>query len=180
MILHYVTAKTEAIAAVHYPGNPHKPYKPIYYKALNFTVNASKDSFINQHLSCLLNQSSCFWKRWASRMSQSTGDTFQRWLWCRLIPTILDCWPINFEEVVKVLKSLSREKRMLVGNFVTVVRIILTAGATSAASERSLLLLRSIKTWLRFRVAQKRPNSLSMLYDRKSILDDILLLHVAN
>ena len=45
MILDYVTGNPEVIAAAHYPENPHKPYKPIYYKALNSTVNASKDRF---------------------------------------------------------------------------------------------------------------------------------------
>ena len=39
-------------------------------------------------------------------------------------------------------------------------------------------MLRSIKTWLRSRMAQKRLNSLPILYDSKSILDNILLLHV--
>ena len=42
----------------------------------------------------------------------------------QLLLTIFGCEPINLEEVVKVLNSLSREKRMLVGNCVTVKRII--------------------------------------------------------
>ena len=40
----------------------------------------------------------------------------------QLLLTIFGCEPINLEEVVKVLKSLLREKRMLVRNRVTVKR----------------------------------------------------------
>ena len=93
---------------------------------------------------------------------------------------IFECEPINLEEEIKVLKLLSREKRMLDGNCVTVMRIILTAAATSATPERSFSMLRKIRTWLRLRMAQKRLNSLSILYDNKSILDDISLLHETN
>ena len=35
---------------------------------LLFTL--SKQELTNQHLSCLLKQSSCFWKQWGSRMAQ--------------------------------------------------------------------------------------------------------------
>ena len=78
----------------------------------------------------------------------------------------------NFAKLVKVLKSLSREKR----NCVIIIRIILTAGTTSATPERSFSMLRRIKTWLRSRKVQKRCNSLSILYDSKDILTNVLLL----
>ena len=106
----------------------------------------------------------------------------------QILPTIFECKPINLGKVAKVLKLLSREKRMLVGICITVIRIILTVSTTSAAPERPFLMMRRIKTWLLSRMAQKSPlpsilnnnNSLSILYDNKSILDDISLLHRAN
>ena len=63
----------------------------------------------------------------------------------QLLPIIFECEPVNLEEVVKVLKSLSREKRILVENCITVIRIILTASATSATPARSSSMLRSRK-----------------------------------
>ena len=88
----------------------------------------------------------------------------------QLLPIIFECEPVNLEEVVKVLKSLSREKCMLVENCVIVIQIILTVGVKP---ERSSSILRS-------KIAQKRLNSLSILYDNNSILDDISLFHVVN
>ena len=49
----------------------------------------------------------------------------------QLLPTTFECEPINLEDVVKVLKSLSREKHMSVRNCVTAKRTILTADTTS-------------------------------------------------
>ena len=45
---------------------------------------------------------------------------------------------------VKALKSLSRKKRMLVGNCVTVIRIALTAGATFATPGMSFPMLTNV------------------------------------
>ena len=64
----------------------------------------------------------------------------------QLLPTIFECEPINLEEVARALISLSQEKRMLVGNCVTVIRIILNAGATFTIPQKSFLMLRSTKT----------------------------------
>ena len=69
----------------------------------------------------------------------------------QLLPTIFEeeCPPINLEDVVKVIKSFAPEKRKLIQNVVTVIKIILTNGATSATPERFFSMLRRIKTWLR-------------------------------
>ena len=149
----------------------------------------SKIDLISQHLSCLLNQRKCFSKQWASRISQMS------WKYWRLISKMTmmpihslqsfnyfqrSCESINLKELVKVSKSLSGEKHMLVRNCVIITRIILTTSATSAPPDRSFSMLRRIKTWLQSIMAQKRLNYLSILYDSKSILDDILLLHLTN
>ena len=63
----------------------------------------------------------------------------------QLLSAIFECEPTNLEEVIKVLKSLSQEKCMLVSNCITVIRIILTFGTTSATPERSFSMLRRIK-----------------------------------
>ena len=118
------------------------------------------------------------WKNWKNFRVYYDADSLTWEL--QIIPTIFECEPNHLQEVAKVLKSLSREKRTLVEICLTVIRIILLVGATSATPERSFLMSRSIKTWLRSRMLQKRLNSLSILYENKSILDDILLIHVAN
>ena len=98
----------------------------------------------------------------------------------QLLPTIFEGEypPINLEDVVKVIKSFAPEKRKLIQNVVTVIKIILTNGATSTTPERSFSMLRRIKAWLR--MSQKRLNSLSIMYDNKNLLDNLSLIDVAN
>lgn len=190
-MLHYVTGNKEATAAAYYPENPYDHYKPIYYEALDSIVNAIKDRFDQPTFKLFAQVEQLFLKAVAKQdvtdelkvlETHFKGDYDAESLTAelQLLPTIFEFEPINLEEVVKVLKSLSREKRMLIRNCVTIIRIILTAGATSATPERSFSMLRRIKTWLRSRMGQKRLNSLSILYDNKAILDEISLIDVAN
>lgn len=46
-----------------------------------------------------------------------------------------DFVPINFEDVVKTLQSVSQDQRNLISNNVSVVRIVSTNSATSATPE---------------------------------------------
>ena len=91
-----------------------------------------------------------------------------------------ECPPINLEDAVKVIKSFAPEKRKLIQNVVTVIKIILTNEATSATPERSFSMLKRIKAWLRSRMSQKRLNSLSIMYDNKDLLDNLSLIDIAN
>ena len=165
--------------------------KSIYYEALDSIVNAIKDRF-DQPTFKLFTQVEQFILKAVGKQGltdelevlethfKDDYDADSLTLELQLLPTIIECELINLEEEIKALKSLSREKCMLVGNCVTVIRIILTAGATSATPERSFSMLRGIKTWLQSRMAQRMLNSLTIIYDNKSILDDISLFHVAN
>ena len=108
---------SEATAAVHHPENP---YKRIYYEPLDSFFNAIKEIF-DQSTFKLFTQSNCLWKRWASaklqmswrywrHISNVTMIPIHSLQSFHLLPTIFKCKPINLEEV-KVLKSLSREKK---------------------------------------------------------------------
>ena len=44
-ILHYVRGYPEATATAYYPKNLYEHYKPIYFDALNSTINVIKDRF---------------------------------------------------------------------------------------------------------------------------------------
>ena len=53
-----------------------------------------------------------------------------------LLPTICkDFVPINFEDIVKTLPSVSQHQRNLISNSFAVMRIVLTNDATSATPE---------------------------------------------
>ena len=88
--------------------------------------------------------------------------------------------PVNFEDLVQVIKALSKEKRKLMPNIITIIRLVLTCGATTATPERSISLLRRTKTWQRSTMTQKRLNSLSILQEHSDIVDKMSLIDVAN
>ena len=73
--------------------------------------------------------------------------------------------PINFRDIVKIVQSLPREKRQPIRNVLTIIKIILTNGVTSATTST---------------MTQKRFNSLSLLNNNQAILDKMSLIDVAN
>ena len=190
-ILYHVTGNKEATAAAYYPENPYDDYKQYYYEALDSIITAIQDRFDQPTFQLFTQVEQLFLKAIVKKdftdelkllENHFGGDYDAESLTAelQLLPTIFDNEPVNLEEVVEVLKSLSREKRMLIRNCVIIIRIILTAGATSATPERSFSMLRRIKTWLRSRMGQKRLNSLSILYDNKDLLDEISLIDIGN
>ena len=58
-------------------------------------------------------------------------------------------------------------------NVMTIVKIMLVNGATSATPERSFLMTRKMKTWLRSTMLQRRSNALGILNSNKSLVDKL-------
>ena len=86
----------------------------------------------------------------------------------------------HFEEITeKVIKSSAAEK-ILFGNVIKLMKLVLVGAATSATPERSFSLARRLKTWLRATMTQKRFNSLAVLSFHKDLTDKISLVNVAN
>ena len=83
-------------------------------------------------------------------------------------------------DIYVTLQAMDRSKCFLIENLWTIIRIVLTSGATSATPERSFSLQRRIKTWLRSTMGQKRYNLLSILDEHKDVLEKISLIEVAN
>lgn len=190
-ILLYVTGNPEATAPHYHPQTPYDHYKPIYFEALDSIVAAIKERFDQPAFKTFMEAEQLFLK--AIKKEDITvelntletkfsgdydNDSLNAEL--QLLPTIFNNDPVNLDEVVEVLRSLSQEKRKLIFNTVTLLRIVLTNGATSATPERSFSMMRRIKTWLRSRMTQKRLNSLCILHDNKTLLDEISLVKVAN
>ena len=88
--------------------------------------------------------------------------------------------PVNFKDIVDVVKSLSNGRLRMIENVVIIIRLVLTMGATSATPERSFSSLRRLKTWLRSTMSQKRFNSLTILNENKDALDSLSIVNIAN
>ena len=191
-ILQYVEGNPKPTGEAYHPENAYDHFKQIYLEALYAIVNVINDRFDQPAFELFSQVEQLFLKsfkkqdvtdelKMVEKHFKNDYDEESLMAELQLLPTIFEeCPPINLEDVVKVIKSFAPEKRKLIQNVVTVMKIILTSGATSATLERSFSMLRRIKTWLRSRMSQKRPNSLSIMYDNKDLLDNLSLIDVAN
>ena len=82
--------------------------------------------------------------------------------------------------ILTSLQAISTTKRPLIPNIVSIVKVVLVSGATTATPDRSLSMARRIKTWLRSTMKQRRFNSLSILTSRKPLIDKLPLVKVTN
>ena len=88
--------------------------------------------------------------------------------------------PVHFGDIVEKLKTLSLQERVIINNVITIIKIVLTTGATSATPERFFSLARRIKTWLRSSMTQKCFNALAILHSHKDIVDKLSLVAIGN
>ena len=78
-----------------------------------------------------------------------------------------------------MFQDMDEEKSPVIKNVWTIVRNVLTRGATSATPECSFSMKRRSKTWFRSTMGQSRYNSLSALNVHTDIMDNLSLIEVA-
>ena len=88
--------------------------------------------------------------------------------------------PVQFDDIAENLKTTSPQECVIINNVITIVKIVLTTGATSATFERSFSLARRVKTRPWFSMAQKRFNALAILYSYKEIFKKLSLVVIGN
>ena len=88
--------------------------------------------------------------------------------------------PVHFGDIAGKLKTTSPQEHVIINNVVTVIKIVVTTGATSATPGRSFSLARRVKTWLRSGMTQKRFNALAILHKHKDIVDKPSLVAIGN
>ena len=168
-ILQDVEGNPKPTGEAYHPENAYDHFKQIYFEVLDAIANAINDRF-DQPAAELFSQVEILFLESVKRQDvtdelkmvekhfKNDYDEESLIAELQLLPTIFEeeCPPINLEDIVQVIKSFAPEKRKLIQNVVTVTKIILTNGATSATSERSFSMLRRIKTWLRSRMSQKK------------------------
>lgn len=87
---------------------------------------------------------------------------------------------VCFQEVVNHIKKIDQAQRLLIPNVVAICKLLLVNPATTATAERSFLLARRIKTWLRSKMLAARFNSMAILHAHKQLTDSLSLTEVAN
>lgn len=190
-ILQFVEGNPRPSGEAYYPETAHAHFKAIYMEAIDVIVSSVKDRFnqpafkvFSQVEQLLLKATKECIAEEIKMVNSSFKDDFDHsTLPCELevLPVVFKSKaPASFADFVQEICLLSREKRMLIANVVTIIRLVLTNGATSATPERSFSMMRRIKTWLRSTMSQKRLNSLSILQSNRLTVDKLSLIDVAN
>ena len=60
------------------------------------------------------------------------------------MPESLD--PVHFGDIVEQLKTIAPQERVIINNVITIMKMVLITGTTSATSKRSFSLTRRVKT----------------------------------
>ena len=87
---------------------------------------------------------------------------------------------VYFGDFKDELKIISLQEHVIINNIITIIKITVTTGDTSATPERSSSFARRVKPWLRSSVTQKRFNTLTVLHSHKDMVDELSLVAIAN
>ena len=190
-ILQYVTGYEGPASNAYHPETAAEYFKQMYFEALDAIVNAIKDRFEQPALKRFMNVEELILKTINHKDTSAELEIFktnfngdfdadQLESELHLIPTLFkESNPVDFRDICKTLQSVDKSVRPLFKNIWTIIRIVLTSGATSATPERSFSMQRRIKTWLRSTMGQKRYNSLSLINAHADIVDKLSLIEVA-
>ena len=153
----------------YYPETPQAYYKQIFYEALDVLASSIKERFAQPAFKLLSDVEQLIFKSIKKQPvdeeiklinEKFTGDFNKDSLPCELemLPVFFKGEdPTNFNDIVRVVKSLSLGRRRMIENVVVIIiRLVLTMGATSATPERSFSSMRRLKTWLRSTMKQNR------------------------
>ena len=86
----------------------------------------------------------------------------------------------TFRDVLKQVKGLSKGQKLLIGEVVKLLKLVIVMPATNAVSERSFSAMRRLYTYLRTNMSQNRLNNMIVLHVHKEKTDALKLVNVAN
>ena len=78
------------------------------------------------------------------------------------------------------MKGLSKGQKLLIGEVVKLLKLVIVMPATNAVSERSFSAMRRLYTYLRTNMSQNRLNNMMVLHVHKEKTDALKLVKVAN
>ena len=88
--------------------------------------------------------------------------------------------PVCFDDILKRVTNFKPTELCLIGEVVTICKLLHVNPATSASAERSFSMVRRLKTWLRCNMKQARFNNLAILNCHKKRAGMMSLVDIAN
>ena len=165
-ILQYVTGYEGPENNAYHPETAYEYFKPVYFQALGAVISANNDRFEQPVLKKFRNVEELLLKAINKADSSKelkvleagfNGDFDRNQLESELhlIPAIVKQFaPVDFCEICNTFQDMDEEKRPMIRNIWTIIRIVLTSGVTSATPKRSFSMQRRIRTWLRSTMGQ--------------------------
>ena len=177
-----------------FPSDCEAHYRQSYFEVLDLAINAIEDRFDQpdyrtyRQLEELLMHtvrgkdtkdilsSVCdfYGKDFDRSTLQLHLDTLQA-----TIPDDLKSKTSSIHDVRKFIAGMSVAERSLIGEVVTLLKLILVLPSTNAVSERSFSAMRRLKTYLRATMKQERLNHLLLLHVHKDLTDHLSCTDVA-
>ena len=176
----------------YYPTTVKEHFKAIYFETIDAVHKALKERFEQPSFIIFSNAENLLLKLIHGESYQTEYDDFVMVYADDIETTVLPCEllilrtmfeslePVHFGDIVEKLRTISPQERIIINNIITIIKIVLTTGATSATPKRSFSLERRVKIWLRSSMTQKRFNALAILYSHKDIVDKLSLVAIGN
>ena len=86
----------------------------------------------------------------------------------------------TFRDVLKQVKGLSKGQKLLIGDVVKLLKLVIVMPATNAVSESSFSAMRGLYTYSRTNMSHNRLNNMMVLHVHKEKTDALKLVNVAN
>ncbi|XP_028407434.1 zinc finger MYM-type protein 1-like [Dendronephthya gigantea] len=173
-----------------HPKTSEDLYRKIYYEALDLITSAINERFDQPSFKSYSKLEALLLKSLKSE-DISLELAFVKELYPQdikvefLIPQLeifkilmKDKKPECFADIIDAVKSLDNHTKLMIGEAITICKLLLVNPATSATGERSFSTARRLKTWLRANMSQKRFNHLAILHTHKTRTESINLVDV--
>ena len=86
----------------------------------------------------------------------------------------------TFRDVLRQVKGLSKGQKLLIGEVVKFLKLVIVIPATNAVSKRSFSAMMRLYTYLRTNISQNRLNNIMVLHVHKEKTDALKMVNVAN
>ena len=192
--MQFVSVHEEIFAAVepYHPTTVKEHFKAIYFETIDAVHKALKERFEQPSFIIFSNVEQLLLKLINGESYQKEDDDFVLVYADDIETTALPCElltlrimfeslePVHFGDIVEKLRTISPQEPIIINNVITVIKIVLITGATSATPKRSFSFARRVKTSLRSSMTQKRFKALAILYSHKDIVDKLSLVAIGN
>lgn len=181
----------EGGASPEFPSTVEELYRPQYYEALDLIIQAIDDRFNQPGYKAYSSLQNVLLKAVnggdVSEELKAVLDAYGTDFHASNLKSQLEVFANNVPDDIKnifdiknYLQQLGVAEKVLLGEIITIMKLILVMPATNATSERSFSAMRRVKTYLRSTMHQMRLNHLMILHIHKDKTDQLFLPDIAN